>query len=212
MIYNFSYQNSFTDRADVITYLTENQFKTVLDIGFYVNSWSSAFTTHYVDIKKSIDSTAYPFIGNISEYDVWTDVLNYVEQNGKFDFAICTHTLEDISSPQMVCKLLPRIAKEGYIAVPSKYVEFSTKEYNYCRGYRGYIHHRWIFNKEGEEFVAYPKLVFTEYMKLNLDHKPEEDLRFFWKDSFEMKVINDDWLGPNDTAVCDMYVNGLIKD
>jgi hypothetical protein len=213
MIYKFSYQHSFTERSDVIQYLTEKKFNSVLDIGFSVNSWSKPFTTHYVDIMEASGTNAIPFLGNISEYDVWNEVLDYVKQNGKFDFAICTHTLEDISSPQMICKLLPRIAKEGYIAVPSKYAELSIQESNGCGPYRGWIHHRWIFNKENDEFVAYPKLVFIEHIDLsNMNFRPEKDLRFFWKDSFEMKVINNDWLGPTDSAVCNLYKNGLLKN
>ena len=176
---------------------------------------------HYIDINSCSHHKATPFIGNISTYDVWEQVLNYVNDNGKFDFAICTHTLEDISSPQMVCNLLPRIAKEGYIAVPSKYMELSRHEgyspcsgyIGGCGGYRGWVHHRWIFNKEGNDFVAYPKIPLTEYIDLsNMKNRTEQDLRFFWKDSFELKVVNNDWLGPTDAAVRDLYKIAFLKD
>jgi len=214
MIYNFTYADSFSDRADCLQYLEDQQFKRVIDIGFYINSWSRKYTTHYVDINKSDVENVKGFIGNISTYGIWEEVLDDVKQNGKFDFAICTHTLEDISSPNMVCELLPRIAKEGYIAVPSKYMELVRHEglghhagyIDNRGGYRGWIHHRWIFNKIENDFWGYPKLSFTEYVNdFGLANSSKQDLRFFWKDDFKLNVIGNDFLGPTDIAVREMY-------
>jgi hypothetical protein len=221
MIYDFKYEQSVTDREDVKNYLRKNKFKTVVDIGFSACSWSAEFTTHYVDAKKSENAHQYGFIGNISTYAVWENLLEFVKKNGKFNFSICTHTLEDISCPQMVCELLPRISKEGYIAVPSKYRELTRHEgytphngyINNCGGYMGWVHHRWVFNKEGNEFVGYPKLPLMEHIDFSsFGQKTEKDLRFFWKDDFKLKVINDDWLGPTDEYVRELYRTSLFKD
>src|SRR3954449_10993879 len=38
--------------------------------------------------------------------------------DAQFDFAICSHTLEDIRDPIWVCSELARVARAGYIEVP----------------------------------------------------------------------------------------------
>src|SRR6059058_2170825 len=61
----------------------------------------------------------------------------------QFDFAICSHTLEDIRDPIWVCQELQRVAKAGYIEVPSRLEEQS-------RGVKGdwvgWGHHRWLID------------------------------------------------------------------
>ncbi len=44
----------------------------------------------------------------------------------QFDFVMCAHTLEDLRDPIAVCREMVRVAKAGYIEVPSRLVE-STK-------------------------------------------------------------------------------------
>jgi hypothetical protein len=60
----------------------------------------------------------------------------------EIDFAICSHTLEDIRDPLWVCAEMIRVAKRGYIEVPSRLAET-------CRGWEsnriaGLSHHRWL--------------------------------------------------------------------
>jgi hypothetical protein len=57
-----------------------------------------------------------------------------------FDFAVCSHLLEDIRDPIWVCSELRRIAKAGYIEVPSRVVEQSKGIEN--PRHAGYYHHR----------------------------------------------------------------------
>ena len=64
------------------------------------------------------------------------------------DFAICSHTLEDIRDPLWVCSELIRVAKRGYIEVPSR-------EWETCRGSErpnevGLSHHRWLIDVSGK--------------------------------------------------------------
>jgi hypothetical protein len=212
MIYNFKYVKRH-DRTEVIEYLSEKNFTRVIDLGACAASWSTSYITHYADVQRHSNSNLHGFVGSICTFNVWEEILKDVEQHGKYDFVICSHTLEDISSPQLVCEMMPKIANEGFIAVPCKYSELKKHEGSYY----GYIHHRWIFNKEGNEFVAYPKLNFIEYSDITnklftgRDVEDSLEISFFWKDTFKMKVINGDYMGPNISSVIG-YFNGLCTD
>jgi hypothetical protein len=60
------------------------------------------------------------------------------------DFAICSHTLEDLRDPLWVCSELIRVAKAGYIEVPSRAAEQSR---GWERpGIAGLSHHRWLID------------------------------------------------------------------
>ena len=58
-----------------------------------------------------------PFVGNVNSFALWAKVLEDVERHGKFDFAICTHTLEDLANPGLVCEMLPVVARRGFVAL-----------------------------------------------------------------------------------------------
>lgn len=59
-----------------------------------------------------------------------------------FDFAVCSHVLEDVRDPLWVCSELSRIARAGYIEMPSRVLEQSRGVENPL--YAGYCHHRWL--------------------------------------------------------------------
>ncbi|HVM80667.1 MAG TPA: methyltransferase domain-containing protein [Stellaceae bacterium] len=73
-----------------------------------------------------------------------------------FDFVICSHLLEDVRDPLIVCKELIRVAKSGYIETPSRLREIYSKERFFAlRSFLGNIpevgfyHHRWFVEAEG---------------------------------------------------------------
>ncbi len=82
-----------------------------------------------------------------------------MEEHGKFDFSICSHTLEDVLTPVDLLNLLPKISKRGYIAVPSKYDEFS---FLWNNKYRGNAHHKQIIDVKDDMICIYPKYPFIE--------------------------------------------------
>lgn len=59
-----------------------------------------------------------------------------------FDYAYCTHVLEDVRDPVWVCSEIRRIAKAGYISTPSRIMEQSLGVEH--PSYAGYYHHRWL--------------------------------------------------------------------
>lgn len=210
--YNMRY-TAERDRASALEYLKElvanKPSARILDVGGNHSTWAGEYATHYVDLFDV--PGAITFKGNMNMYHVWQDVYKDVEENGKFDFCICTHTLEDICNPQMPLYFFPIIAEEGYIATPSKYAELTTNIY----ALRGSVHHRWIFNNETDKLVIYPKVNWVEREpKFDVVCYPNwdamladevEEIQFFWKESPDYEFINRDYLGPSDAAVFSYY-------
>lgn len=64
-------------------------------------------------------------------------------EDRRFDFAICSHTLEDVRDPIRVCREIVRIAKAGYVEVPSRLVEQS---WGVEGPWTGWGHHRWLID------------------------------------------------------------------
>jgi hypothetical protein len=67
----------------------------------------------------------------------------YPFQDKKIDFVVCSHTLEDLRDPLWVCSEMIRIAKAGYIEVPSRLWETCR---GMERGIAGLSHHRWLID------------------------------------------------------------------
>jgi hypothetical protein len=83
--------------------------------------------------------------------------------NGRrWDFAICTHVLEDIRDPRPVVEWMQRVARAGFIAVPNKHTEVSAISSPH---YPGYYSHRWIFTLQGQTLRAVAKLPLLGYYR-----------------------------------------------
>jgi hypothetical protein len=65
----------------------------------------------------------------------------------QFGFAICSHTLEDIRDPVWVCSELQRVARAGYIEVPSRLEE---QTYGVQGPWVGWGHHHWLVETDAE--------------------------------------------------------------
>ena len=131
MITNVKYSNG--DRNEIVDYLkilkeTNPNYK-IIDVGGTYEGWSWSLLDAIVDINECKDKSIKQFQFNICDHDSWSEILEYVKENGKFDFVICSHTLEDLSNPLLVTQQLNKIAKSGYIAIPSKFIELSRLVY-----------------------------------------------------------------------------------
>jgi hypothetical protein len=111
----------------------------------------------------------------------------------EFDFVLCSHTLEDLRDPIGVCRELVRVAKSGYIEVPSRLTESSrgVERPFYC----GYYHHRWLCEVEGTKisFMFKPAMLHA-YRKFhfrkpwNKKVNPQlEAVGFYWQGAFEFE-------------------------
>ena len=206
------------DREHVINYVERKKIENinykVIDIGGsaeYTN-WSHNIIDYIADLMnppETINKIKY-FKLNFNYESEWQEILDFVEENGKFDFSICSHVIEDISTPAVLIKMLGKISKEGFIAFPSKYREL--KEINDNK-YVGYSHHRWIYSFNNNKFIAYPKLNFIQSLPImNIGENSDLiDFSFFWKNKLNLNIVNNDYLGPTEKQVFDYY-NDLIND
>lgn len=209
---NYNVKITNFNREEVIDYIRVQKNKNsnfkVVDVGGSVTSWSYPYIDALIDFNDS-ESNIKHFKCDITHPDSWKDILEYVKINGKFDFCICTHTLEDIMNPVYVCEQIQKISKEGYIAVPSKFRELSRIE----GFFRGYIHHRWIFDFKCGMFIGFPKINYIENSLFNSIANDDEncaDLSFFWKETIDIVYVNNNYLGPSADAVKNYY-NLLIQ-
>ncbi len=205
----YVFKEELYGRPEVIKHVTKlkevNPNLTVLDIGATHNPFSQDFLTHTFDLRPNEIPGIVSFAGDINQYEDWVPLFEYVEEHGKFDFVNCTHTLEDVAYPMAALKYMPKIAKEGFIAVPSKYYELQRRD-----SFRGGIHHRWIFDSKDGKLIAYPKINLIESLTWyphggEIEEKANTELRVFWKDFIDFQVINNDYLGPTREAVIEMY-------
>ena len=113
-------------------------------------------------------------------------------ENDQFDFAICSHTLEDVRDPVWVCQELQRVASSGYIEVPSRVQEQAP----YIQGaHVGWGHHHWLVDvdAEGIQFVLKHHIIhgdkrFQVPTKVANALSPEERVQqLWWEGGFEAK-------------------------
>ena len=108
----------------------------------------------------------------------------------QLDFVVCSHTLEDVRDPIWVCDEMKRIAKAGYIEVPSRLEEQS---YGFQGPWAGWGHHRWLIELRDERL----EFVFKHHVLHNRDSDrfppgfqqaltPEERVvSLWWEGSFD---------------------------
>lgn len=121
------------------------------------------------------------------------------------DFAICSHTLEDVRDPIWICRELSRVAKAGYVEIPSR-------EWESTRGVElrfelprqaGLYHHRWLCELRDERLLFTMKPGFMHASSMYsfphrmLKHWKSVDrlvLRIEWQDDLPAEeYIHDDF-------------------
>jgi hypothetical protein len=190
MISNWNY-NSIGGRRDFVkSYIQEKKYK-VIDVGASAMYWSYPECKFVADsLVISKEGTTF-FNINLENKNTWNELLEYVEKNGKFDFSICSHTLEDVFNPLELINLLNTISVSGFVAIPSKYDEFS---FLYQNNYRGNAHHKQFFDVVNDMLVVYPKFSWTERDNRSdeiLKHNKGNELSFFWENDIPIKIFGD---------------------
>ncbi|MGD0993327.1 MAG: methyltransferase domain-containing protein [Gemmatimonadales bacterium] len=125
----------------------------------------------------------------------------------QFDFAVCSHTLEDLRDPVGVCDELQRVARRGYIEVPSR-------EWESCRGLErprqaGLSHHRWLVEIRGSTVSFLPKyhMINADWrFSLPASHAGTLDARasvawLWWNDRFDCREVTIHGLAAQEAAL-----------
>ncbi len=148
---------------NIINEKKRNGIFEVIDVGGIHNPWAKEITDYYIDIQSDTQFEDHLFVGDINEIEIWDRIITQ-RKGKKFDFSICTQTLEDLRDPIFVIKQLKRISSMGYISTPNKHIEFSNPTSSM---WLGYAHHRWIFSvkeKGANSFLfIIPKWPCVEY-------------------------------------------------
>jgi SAM-dependent methyltransferase len=120
-----------------------------------------------------------------------------------FDFAVCTFTLEDVRDPIRVCDEMSRVARAGYVEVPSLLDELTWANPEASGGpWVGHSHHRWLCTlRDGElEFLVKAHSLHSR-RRLRVPRRwarrlsvEERVLAYFWEDTLaahERPAIDD---------------------
>ena len=111
-------------------------------------------------------------------------------EDDQFDFVTCGHTLEDVRDPIWVCHEMVRVARAGYIEVPSRLEEQS---YGFQGPWVGWGHHRWLVDIDGNriQFVMKHHVVHgpeANYFPRSFHASLEDEDKaqsLWWQDSFD---------------------------
>jgi SAM-dependent methyltransferase len=170
----------------------------VLDVGGWGSPWPRA--DWVIDLMPYESRGLYGAEGRGEERftsDTWVerDICAHEPWpfcDGQFDFTVCSHTLEDVRDPVRVCEELVRVAKAGYVEVPSRLEEQSPLPW---QPGTGWTHHRWLAEVDPDapriEFVFKHGVVYTSpeaRFPPGFHETLTEEERvscFWWRESFE---------------------------
>ena len=129
----------------------------VLDLGGASSPFRRA--NQVIDFMPYSKRNPHPdFLGRIPEHfseaswlihDVCDRQKPFPFKDGEFDFVVCGHLLEDVRDPFWLASEIQRVAKRGYLEVPTRFVE--QMYWVERKGMCGYAHHRWYVDPRKNE-------------------------------------------------------------
>lgn len=210
--YDLKQQMEFTPlhtRQPITNYLLnckkQYQGYKVIDVGSGADFWTKPFADATVDFYMTPEGSPNHFKVNLERESSWKKLLDFVEENGRFDFCVCSHTIEDLYYPFLALENFSKIAKQGIVIIPSIHREMNKGD----RGQpsKGYDHHRFVYHpSEDGKVVVIPKVGHMEYKKYPIDTSGNQnELQILWNEGIDfidfMQFI-DIWNGsPKHAAV-----------
>ena len=186
----------------------------VLDVGGWYQPFNLA--THVIDLlpfeTRRVREALDPDNAERFSESTWVsrDVCDspWPFPDRYFDFAFCSHLLEDVRDPLTVCRELCRVAKSGYIETPSRLREIYSKQRWFTLKSLfgnipeiGFYHHRWFVEAEGSHLRFTPKTsAITGDRRRYLTRQQigrklteqESGLGFFWLTAFTFEEVSAD--------------------
>jgi hypothetical protein len=124
----------------------------------------------------------------------------------QIDFVVCAHTLEDVRDPLWVCAEMSRVARAGYVEVPSMLDELS---YGFRGPFVGWEHHRWLTQVHPDE----SRLEFT-FKEHGIHADPDAHFPAGFRDrlSEEERVVTLWWEGRVNASERSFIGGSLVED
>jgi len=209
MITEWAYSNDvYSSRDKVKKIILNNNYKSI-DIGASADFWSYPECKIVADSMDNYKPDVQQFKINLENKQDYLKIKEYVDINGKFDFSICSHTLEDIFNPIDLIEFIPTISNRGFIAIPSKYDELC---YLYQNKHLGNAHHKTILDIIDNTLVLFPKYPFIEIsprtQEIRNNHKGKE-LYFYWQGTIPYRVFGNGIPFIGDDALINAFFNEL---
>jgi hypothetical protein len=212
MITDIRYTDIGGRRYEIKKLISENNYKTI-DIGGSMDYWSypeSKYVADLIPVERFEPEGVTFFKIELGRRESYKELIDYVEKNGKFDFSVCSHTLEDVFNPLDVIELLEKISHRGFIAVPSKFNEFSRL---YNNDYYGNAHHKQILDYNGDRLVIYPKFPFiekrTDKVKEIAEMNRGFELNFLWENKIENKIFAENEIIKSDDGLISKFFDEI---
>lgn len=209
MITSWGYNHAGGIRDDVKKMISSRSYSCI-DIGASAMQWSYPECMFVADSIAPIEPVRW-FDVDLDNKKTWSELLDYVDKNGLFDFSICSHTLEDIHCPLELIYLISKISRSGFIAMPSKANEFCFLQQN---PYRGNAHHKHIFDINDGVLEIYHKYSWIERddrSDLVRDIGIDEEISFFWEGDIPVRFFGNGIPFRSDGELISSYYQSLLR-
>ena len=170
-----------TSKSQIDKILSENEEWNILDIGcgFNANQYASTICD-ILDLKEYYSDRKF----------VKLDGEKLPFNDKEFDFVIASHVLEHVQNPTNFLKEISRVAKQGYIEVPTKLEDnlvFENKKAHLWQLTFDDINHIINITKKIQYFE--PILTVSTVKKLHNYFRDSLVIELHWQDSIEFKLI-----------------------
>ncbi len=166
----------------------------VLEVGGGGNAWSRANVICDLTFGCSAQRNGAPAVLEPGKRYVEAAVESLPFSNLEFDFVYCTQVLEHVRDPERAAAELSRVARRGFVEVPSRFGELT----------HGNPTHRWIVDRDDDSlvfhtrpFVEHPLRSFFYgilFQNPELRHRCEEEYRnlfnhqLLWEGTLKVRI------------------------